>query len=209
MHPVLVHNAKTRPVASASLLDNMHHLRCRVFRDRLKWDIHCENNRDIDFYDRLNPVYAIATPDRRTATGCWRILPTTGPNMLRDIFPQLVEKGAVPEGEQIWEISRFAVDTLTPTYESLASLHATTSELLIKLVEFGLNNGIRNFVAASDVRFERILKRSGLTVKRLGAVQRIGKTPAVSGYIDVTQEQLDQLYEVADRVAAESQRQAA
>lgn len=209
MHPVLVHHAKTRPVASASLLDNMYSLRCRVFRDRLKWDIHCTNNRDIDFYDRLNPVYAVATPDRRTATGCWRILPTTGPNMLRDIFPQLVENGPVPEGDGIWEISRFAVDTLTPTYESLASLHATTSELLIKLVEYGLANNIRNFVAASDVRFERILKRSGLTVKRLGKVHRIGKTPAVSGFIDVTQEQLDTLYDVADRVAAQHQQHAA
>ena len=205
MHPVLVHNAKTRPVASNTLLDNMYAMRCRVFRDRLQWDIHCENNLDIDFYDRLHPVYAIATPDRRTASGCWRILPTTGPNMLRDIFPQLVENGPVPEGENIWEISRFAVDTLTPTYESLASLHATTSELLIKLVEHGLSHGIRQYVAASDVRFERILKRSGLTVKRLGNVQRIGKTPAVSGFIDVTQEQLDTLYQVADRVAAQQQ----
>lgn len=209
MHQVLVHNAKTRPVASSALLDTMYGLRCRVFRDRLKWDIHCEDNRDIDFYDRLNPVYAIATPDRRNATGCWRILPTTGPNMLRDIFPQLVETGPVPEGDGIWEISRFAVDTLTPTYESLASLHATTSELLIQLVDFGLKNDIRKFVAASDVRFERILRRSGLTVKRLGSVQRIGKTPAVSGFIDVTKAQLDKLYEVADRVAAQHQLQAA
>lgn len=209
MHPVLVHNGKTRPVASHALLDDMYGLRCRVFRDRLKWDIHCENNRDIDFYDRINPVYAIATPDRRTATGCWRILPTTGPNMLRDIFPALVENGPVPEADNVWEISRFAVDTLTPTYESLASLHATTSELLIKLVEYGLANRIRNFVAASDVRFERILKRSGLDVKRLGNVRRIGRTPAVSGYIDVTAAQLDRLYSVADRVAAQHQQQAA
>lgn len=209
MHPVLVHHARTRPVASPALLDDMYGLRCRVFRDRLQWDINCENNRDIDFYDRMHPVYAIATPDRRTATGCWRILPTSGPNMLRDIFPALVETGPMPEAKNVWEISRFAVDTLTPTYESLASLHATTSELLIKLVEYGLENGIKRFVAASDVRFERILKRSGLDVKRLGKVQRIGRTPAVSGYIDVTPEQLDQVYDVANRVAAEHQQRAA
>ena len=199
MHSVIIHS-RAKPKASPDLLDSMFQLRCRVFRDRMKWEIDCENDRDIDFYDQLYPIYALYSPTRQTTDGCWRILPTTGPNMLADIFSCLVEDGPIPQDEDVWEISRFAVDTLSSRYDSLASLHRATSDLLISLVEFGQKNNIRQYVACSDVRFERILRRSGLTVKRLGKVQRIGTTPAVAGYIDVNAEQLDQLYAVAEKL---------
>lgn len=201
MHSVITHS-RAKPKASPEMLDSMFQLRCRVFRDRMKWDIECEDDRDIDYFDQLYPIYALYSPTRQTTEGCWRILPTTGPNMLADIFPGLVETGPIPQNEDVWEISRFAVDTLNSTYDSLASLHRATSDLLISLVEFAQQNKIRQYVACSDVRFERILRRSGLTVKRLGKVQRIGTTPAVAGYIDINAEQLDQLYVVAEKLDA-------
>ncbi len=38
-----------------------------------------------------------------------RLLPTTGPYMLADVFPQLLRGEDPPKAEHIWEISRFAV----------------------------------------------------------------------------------------------------
>lgn len=200
MQSVILHS-RVNPAASPALLESMYRLRYRVFKERMKWEIDCVDGFDIDDYDRLHPVYALHSPDRKAVTGCWRILPTTGPNMLRDIFASLVEEGDPPEADDVWEISRFAVDTLNARYESLASLHLATSDLLIALVEFGMRNQLRRFVAASDVRFERILHRSGLRVHRLGRIQRIGSTPAVAGYINVNMETLDRLYAVAGQLA--------
>ncbi len=199
MRSVFLHS-RADPQAGPAQLESMYRLRCRVFRERLGWDIECPGGLDVDDYDRLHPVYALYSPTRQDVEGCWRILPTTGPNMLRDIFPFLVEDGAPPADDDIWEISRFAVDSLRPTYDSLASLHMATSDLLITLVEFGMRHDIRRFVAASDVRFERILKRSGLRVNRMGPVQRIGPTPAVAGYIEVNTETLDRLRVVAQEL---------
>lgn len=199
MRSVFLHS-RVDPQATQPQLESMYRLRCRVFKERLGWEIECPGGLDIDVYDRLHPVYALYSPTRQEVEGCWRILPTTGPNMLRDIFPFLVEDGAPPADDDIWEISRFAVDSLRPTYDSLASLHLATSDLLISLVDFGMRHDIRRFVAASDVRFERILKRSGLRVNRLGPVQRIGTTPAVAGFIDVNTETLDHLRIVAQEL---------
>lgn len=196
MRSVFLHS-RADPRATPAQLQSMYRLRCRVFQERLGWEIECLGGLDVDDYDRLHPVYALYSPTRQKVEGCWRILPTTGPNMLRDIFPFLVEDGAPPVDDDIWEISRFAVDSLRPTYDSLASLHMATSDLLITLVEFGMRHDIRRFVAASDVRFERILRRSGLRVNRMGPVRRIGTTPAVAGYIDVNTETLDRLRVVA------------
>jgi N-acyl-L-homoserine lactone synthetase len=201
MRSVLVHT-RANPQASPALLESMFRLRCRVFKERLRWKIDCPGGFDFDDYDRLHPVYALYSPNRRRVEGCWRILPTTGPNMLRDIFPFLVDDGSPPVDDDIWEISRFAIDSLEPSYDSLCGLHVATSDLLIALVEFGMRYDIRRFVAASDVRFERILQRSGLQVHRLGRIQRVGPTPAVAGYIDVTVETLDRLHTVAQELVA-------
>lgn len=201
MRSVFLHS-RVYPQATPALLESMYRLRCRVFKERLGWDIECPGGLDVDDYDRLHPVYALYSPTRQEVEGCWRILPTTGPNMLRDIFPFLVDGGVPPADEDVWEISRFAVESLRPNYDSLASLHLATSDLLITLVDFGMRHDIRRFVAASDVRFERILQRSGLRVHRLGRIQRIGTTPAVAGFIDVNTETLDRLRVVAQELVA-------
>ena len=194
MGRIVLHTAANREVDAATLRD-MFRLRYEVFKERLQWDIVCPNGLDCDDFDALNPVYALYLNDLGRVEGCWRILPTTGPYMLKDVFPQLVENEPVPRHGDVWEISRFAVSSLDPRYSSLASLHWITGQLLVTLLEFGLNNRIKRFVAASDVRFERILKRSGLTVHRMGSVQRIGTTPSVAGWIHVTPEHMAQVME--------------
>ncbi len=201
MQSVFLHS-RVNPQASPAQLESMYRLRCRVFKERMGWDIECPGGLDIDDYDRLHPVYALHSPNRQDVEGCWRILPTTGPNMLGDIFPFLVEDGAPPVDDDVWEISRFAVDSLRASYDSLASLHMATSDLLVTLVEFGMRHDIRRFVACSDVRFERILHRSGLRVNRLGKIHRIGTTPAVAGFIDVNTETLERLHTVAQELIA-------
>ncbi|MDH3235945.1 MAG: hypothetical protein OEQ29_20670, partial [Alphaproteobacteria bacterium] len=65
--------------------------------------------------------------------------------------------------------------------------------LLISLIQVCLRAGITRVVSASDLLFERVLKKAGAVAHRLGPVCKIGKTHAVAGWIDISSEHLQLL----------------
>jgi N-acyl-L-homoserine lactone synthetase len=167
-----------------SNLYQMHRLRKAVFKDRLGWDVSVSGELEFDEFDALEPSYLLSMDRYGTLNGCVRLLPTTGPNMLRDIFPSFVTKGAVPRSERVWEASRFAVGKNATTAE--AGVSQTTYDLLIGVLKFGLSNGISTIACVVDVRMERILRRVGWQLERLGPAHRIGNTIAMAGQLDVS-----------------------
>jgi acyl homoserine lactone synthase len=174
-----------------SSLYQMHRIRKTVFKDRLGWDVTVSGELEFDEYDALGPSYLLSIDRYGTLNGCVRLLPTTGPNMLRDIFASFVTKAAVPRGERVWEASRFAVSGNTTAAE--AGLSQTTYDLLIGVLKFGLSNGISTIACVVDVRMERILRRAGWQLERLGPAHRIGNTIAMAGQLDVSAQILRQL----------------
>jgi len=172
-------------------LYQMHRLRKAVFKDRLGWDVTVSGELEFDQYDALGPSYLLSIDRYGTLNGCVRLLPTTGPNMLRDIFPYFVTKTAVPRGERVWEASRFAVSGNAATVET--GLSQTTYDLLIGVLKLGLSNGISTIACVVDVRMERILRRAGWQLDRLGPAHRIGNTIALAGQLAVSAQILRQL----------------
>jgi N-acyl-L-homoserine lactone synthetase len=172
-------------------LYQMHCLRKTVFKDRLGWDVTVSGELEVDEYDALGPSYLLSIDIHGAVNGCVRLLPTTGPNMLRDIFPSLVSGAAVPCGKTVWEASRFAAGGNTATGD--AGLSQTTYELLIGVLRFGLSHGISTIVCVVDVRMERLLRRAGWQLERLGPARRIGKTVAMAGQLDVSVRMLRQV----------------
>lgn len=164
----------------AALLDSMFQLRHAVFHDRLGWQVRSERGRECDVYDALGPHYLVACerPGSRVATGCWRLLPTTGPYMLRDVFPMLLEGVAAPADAYTWEISRFAVAaTHTGSGYGFGELPA---QMLRAMLRFGISRGLDAIVGVTSAAVERMLRRLGFTVERLGRPQRIGKVMCVA-----------------------------
>lgn len=70
------------------LLGEMHKLRAQVFKERKGWDVSVIDEMEIDGYDALSPYYMLIQEDTPEAQvfGCWRILDTTGPYMLKNTF---------------------------------------------------------------------------------------------------------------------------
>jgi acyl homoserine lactone synthase len=172
-------------------LCQMHRIRKTIFKDRLGWDVTVSGALEVDEYDALGPSYLLSIDRHAAVNGCVRLLPTTGPNMLRDIFPHFVTKAAVPRSERVWEASRFAVSGNTTAVET--GLSQTTYDLLIGVLKLGLSNGIAMIVCVVDVRMERILRRAGWKLERLGAAHRIGDTIALAGQLEVSAQILRQL----------------
>lgn len=58
------------------------------------------------------------------------------------------------------------------------------------MVEFGLSRQLTDIVTVTDVRMERILRRAGWPLRRIGIPSTIGNTLAVAGYLQVSRDTL-------------------
>ncbi|HEX8570508.1 MAG TPA: acyl-homoserine-lactone synthase [Caulobacteraceae bacterium] len=175
--------------AHARELSSMHHLRARVFGGRLGWDVTITEAGEVDRYDALGPVHLVHIGCDGEVDGCARLLPATGPTMLRDTFPVLLG-GRPLRTAGVWESSRFAVDTARAGCGDARGLARVTFELIAAEYEHALANGIGEIVTVTDVRMERILVRAGCAWERIAEPQTIGVTRAVAGYIAMTEEGL-------------------
>src|SRR5438270_5279176 len=91
-------------------IDAMHRIRALTFADRLGWEVKVVDGWEIDEFDSINPLYLLSIDPRSGAVrGSLRLLPTTGPNMLRDVFSVLLDTGEVIESAVVWESSRFSI----------------------------------------------------------------------------------------------------
>ena len=121
----------------------MHRLRTRMFRDRMGWDVPVLSGMEIDGYDALDPHYLIIGDGDNGVAGCWRLLPTLGPNMLKDTFPQLLHGQMPPEAGDVWELSRFAIEADGP--QGFGASEMTVSAMR-EMVVFADRMGIRHYV---------------------------------------------------------------
>jgi len=171
-------------------LAEMHRLRYRVFKQRLDWDVQVSGDMEIDEFDALHPVYLLQRGTVGQIQGCVRLLPTTGPTMLRDTFPALLDGRPAPESPQIWESSRFSLDVGPDAPKAAGGLAQATFELFAGMVEFGMSRGLSDIVTVTDVRMERILRRAAWPLRRIGEPRVLGSTLAVAGYLDVSGDSL-------------------
>jgi len=167
---------------SAGILDSMFRLRREVFSDRLGWDVDCVSGREIDRYDTLDPTYMVAR-DRmqpNLALGCWRLLPTTGPYMLREIFPELLDGKPIPCDPRVFEISRYAI----AAHGHAAGLGFGFGEISVamwrRLFSYSREAGIEAYVGVTSFAVERMVRKLGLPFHRLGGMRRYGGVPNIA-----------------------------
>lgn len=158
-------------------INEMYRLRARVFRDRLGWDIPTIAGMEVDGYDALGPHYMLIQEPAGRVRGCWRMMPTEGPNMLRDTFAQLLQGQSAPAGHHIWELSRFAIESDNDHAFGFAEL---TTQAIRSAITFADRMGIQRYVTVTTTPIERMLRRTGMEIARLGPPQRIGVENAVA-----------------------------
>ena len=184
------------PGFDARTLRGMFAFRHQVFFNKLKWDVETHDNLEYDLFDTMNPVYMLARKPQGTIAGCWRLMPTTDAYMLKDTFPQLLRGEPVPCDKHIWELSRFAVDAGSETGAVQAPLNTVTLEMIRKLYDFAQARGVERFVTVTSVALERLLKRTGLPIHRLGdgRAQKVGRVLTVACWVEVNQAFADVVY---------------
>ena len=161
----------------------MHTLRAKVFKGRLGWDVPVVSGMEIDGYDALEPWYMMMRESGAgTLRGCWRLLPTEGPYMLKDSFAALLHGQAAPSDPQIWELSRFAIETKCKDSFGFSAL---TMESIAEIIRHARRSGIEQYLTVTTLAIERLLRRAGVVTRRFGPALTIGVETAVALYVDV------------------------
>ena len=166
------------------LLAGIYRLRHTVFHDRLGWDVTSDNGMEYDEFDRFKPVYILVKGDSNEIEGCWRMLPTTGPNMLRDVFPQLLHGQPAPQQPDVWELSRFAV-AATNAEGGGFGFSEVPMRMMQMLFGFAKRNGIKRYVTVTSAAVERMIRKVGVNISRFGPPIKIGKVSTVACTIEI------------------------
>ncbi len=149
----------------AALLMQMHHDRKRVFVDRLGWQLPSPQSwLEVDDFDNECAVYLVArSPMTGGHAGSVRLLPSTGKHMLNSLFQSLCA-GAVPVGDDCWEISRLVTSPPDVAGTSVIKLHRL---MALALLEFAALNSIRRYTLVAETHRVPALLSIGWTVTPL------------------------------------------
>ncbi|WP_063771728.1 acyl-homoserine-lactone synthase [Cupriavidus necator] len=160
------------------MMTRLARYRHEVFVQRLGWTLPCPDGLELDQFDREDTVYLVALNKCTGAIrGSARLMPTTRPYLLREIFPVLLHDAPAPTSADIWELSRFAVVDLEAPASARSgqfSSRAATALLRATLI-CAAELGARGLVSVSPIGVARLLKRAGFVVQSGPPVTMGGK----------------------------------
>jgi acyl homoserine lactone synthase len=166
-------------------IDAMFRNRAETFAERLGWEVVVEGGYERDAFDDANPLYVVSIdPITEEYRGSLRLLPTTGPNMLRDVFPQLLD-GDYIESATIWECSRICATAAHGQPErNGGGVNFVLNELILGIGEVAIAAGITQIAAVFDARILRVLRAAGCNPEIVGTPQPIGDVMCYAGLFD-------------------------
>ena len=152
-----------------AVMQRIARYRHKVFVESLGWQLRCADGMELDQFDRPDTVY-VAAKLRGEVAGTARLLPTTRPYLLGDVFPQLLNGAVPPASAEVWELSRFAA---TPdSAGSGGALGHLSSPLAVKLLSACLASaharGASHLITVSPLGVERLLRNAGFRARRAG-----------------------------------------
>jgi acyl homoserine lactone synthase len=169
------------------LYTKVGHYRHKVFVERLGWQLQTFDNAEQDQFDRFDTAYVISRDQQGNISGCARLLPTTQPYLLGEVFPQLLNGIPPPNSPDVWELSRFAsVDFNAKTSGALAQFSSPiTIMLLEEAIAYAAAQGAKRVITVSPVGVERLLKRTGFHAHRAGPPMVVDGHPIFACWIEV------------------------
>jgi len=161
--------------------------RYQVFVERLGWQLPTRHGIELDQFDRLDTVYVVAENDKGDIIGCARLLPTTGPYLLSEVFPQLLNGLPPPRSQEVWELSRFAaMDLEQPVSIKNQCSSPIAVQLLQESIACAANRGAKRLITVSPVGIERLLHKAGFKAHRAGPPVVVDGHAIVACLIEVT-----------------------
>lgn len=191
----MIEIVRANETGKEDLLRDMHRFRARVFCDMLKWQVLVnDEGLEVDQFDLPDAIYLLALDEDRRVIGTWRLLSTSGPTMIRDVWPHYLETLPMPASPDVWEVSRFAVSPICQRADEIVSQsRRAIGEMFCALTEFCLSAGIRQVYTLYDERIARIIQRIDCQPSRISHLSPIDGRLSRIGVFDTDQDMLARL----------------
>jgi len=174
------------------VLEDVGRYRYRVFVKTLGWDLVTEDGLEKDQFDRADTLYLAARDDEGRIVGTARLLPTTSPYLLGEVFPELLGGAEVPRDPCIWELSRFAAVDFNASHGGAIRQFSSkvAVALLHRAIAVAAEQGAQRIITVSPLGIERLLRRGGIRAHRAAPPKIIDGHPIFACWIEVeTQDQ--------------------
>ncbi len=170
------------------VLRGMFTARKEVFIDLLKWDVPVLAGRyELDQFDDEHARYLILADNCHRHLASARLLPTTRPHILADLYGNLCDEPP-PSGTDILEITRFCLDRSLRAPER----RVMRDRLIAYLVDHALEHRIASYTALAELGWLTQIMAFGWDCRPLGAAREVaGKLlGAVQIFVDADTPQL-------------------
>lgn len=181
---------------SPSLEEALATYRHKIFIERLGWPLPVNDGKERDQFDHPETLYVMTRLPDDSICGCARLLPTTEPYLLSEVFPHLLGGAPAPHSSDVWELSRFAAATIDP--DSSVDATVNTRCLLAAAVKVAFERGARRLITVSPLGIERLLHRMGVHAHRAGPPMLADGKPIFACWIEIDEQTLKALGIVID-----------
>lgn len=173
---------------SNSLYEELGRYRHHVFIETLGWKLDTPDGLERDQFDRPDTIHVIAR-NVDEIVGCARLLPTTGPYLLGEVFPYLMNGEAPPSSPEVWELSRFAV--LDPQGRGGDVAPQNPSSLAVDILrmaaDYVASMGGKRMITVSPLGMERLLRKTGFHTHRAGPPSLVDGSPTLACWIELAE----------------------
>jgi acyl-homoserine lactone synthase len=185
----MIHTIDHASEAQGGALRAMFEARKRVFVDLLKWDVPVLGGAwELDQFDDHEATYLVLTEPDDSHLASARLLKTTRPHILGDLFPELVD-GEVPRGQRTFEITRFCLDRSLRA----ADRRQARDQLVSALAEHALAQGIERYTGVAEIGWFQQIQNFGWRCVALGVPKIVGGAMLTAMRIEIDEDTPDLL----------------
>lgn len=142
------------------LMERIWRFRHRQFVDRLGWNLTGSNDgREIDQFDTPSAIHLPLVLDNEVV-GYSRLLPTTEPHLLSDVYPELMSGGEWPRSATVYEWTRCVA---VPDDLKIGEI-AVSKVLMTGVIEFCVTAGISSLIVETHPKLVNLLISTGWEV---------------------------------------------
>jgi acyl-homoserine lactone synthase len=176
-------------------LEKVYRFRHRFFVDHKKWTTLVKaDEREIDEFDTPEAVHIVGFDESGDIATYTRLLPTTGPHLLSDVYPEILQGNPEPTGPDVWEWTRAAINPFKRDSGKGAS--QIKGEFYAAVIETCLHLGIRALLVEAHPGLVTSAIEVGFHTRPLALPTEYRGEPVVPFFCEITERTLPRTQEV-------------